>query len=53
METKPSKKEQTAERAVADKLIKVKSVTHRLLKIKAATVGKTLGDLLDAFAKEK
>jgi hypothetical protein len=53
METKPAKKAKTVERDVADKLIKVKTTTHRLLKIKAAKEGKTIGELLTAFAEAK
>lgn len=51
METK--KKAKPTKRDVADKLIKVKTDTHRLLKIKAAEKGKTIGELLTDFAQAK
>ena len=53
MATKPEKKKTTETRDVANKLIKVRGKTHRLLKIKAAKAGKTIDELLAPFAEEK
>lgn len=39
--------------AVAEKLIKVKESTHRLLKIEAAKQGKSIGELLTTFAEKQ
>lgn len=53
MEKKPMKAKAAQDRDVADKLIKVNTETHRLLKIKAAKAGRTIGNLLNEFAKAK
>lgn len=55
METRKTKRTpaKQSSKEVADKLIKVTPKTHRLLKIKAANEGSTIGDLLAAFAEGK
>lgn len=53
MATTEKTKQKPRSNEVADKLIKVKTKTHRLLKIKAAKEGKTIGELLTNFAESK